>query len=107
MYMAFVAVANYTQNSLELGYALKFMRIINLVLTAIFGVWGYVGGIVILAVSLLFNRTVSGRSYLYPLVPFHGKTARASAVSAGGAAGGKKIDLAQGWKMKKQHWQRL
>ena len=73
LYMAFVAVANYTQNSLELGYALKFMRIINLVLTAIFGVWGYVGGIVILAVSLLFNRTVSGRSYLYPLVPFHGK----------------------------------
>jgi len=57
----------------ELGYALKFMRIINLVLTAIFGVWGYVGGIVILAVSLLFNRTVSSRSYLYPLVPFHGK----------------------------------
>ena len=73
LYMAFVAVANYTQNSLELGYALKFMRIINLVLTAIFGVWGYVGGIVILAVSLLFNRTVSNRSYLYPLVPFHGK----------------------------------
>ena len=63
LYMAFVAVANYTQNSLELGYALKFMRIINLVLTAIFGVW----------VSLLFNRTVSSRSYLYPLVPFHGK----------------------------------
>ena len=73
LYMAFVAVANYTQNSLELGYTLKFMRIINLVLTAIFGVWGYVGGIVILAVSLLFNRTVSSRSYLYPLVPFHGK----------------------------------
>lgn len=73
LYMAFVAVANYTQNSLELGYALKFMRIINLVLTAILGVWGYVGGIVILAVSLLFNRTVSSRSYLYPLVPFHGK----------------------------------
>lgn len=76
LYMAFVAVANYTQNSLELGYALKFMRIINLVLTAIFGVWGYVGGIVILAVSLLFNRTVSSRSYLYPLVPFHGKQLR-------------------------------
>ena len=73
VYMAFVALANYTQASLELGYALKFMRIINLVLTAIFGVWGYVGGIVILAVSLLFNRTVSSRSYLYPLVPFHGK----------------------------------
>ena len=96
LYMAFVAVANYTQNSLELGYALKFMRIINLVLTAIFGVWGYVGGIVILAVSLLFNRTVSSRSYLYPTGAVSWKTARASAVSDNKAAGGKKIGLARG-----------
>lgn len=94
LYMAFVAVANYTQNSLELGYALKFMRIINLVLTAIFGVWGYVGGIVILAVSLLFNRTVSSRSYLYPLVPFPGKTARAQLFRTRRRR--QEIDLAQG-----------
>ena len=48
LYMAFVAVANYTQNSYELGYALKFMRVINLILTAIFGIWGYIAGIAIL-----------------------------------------------------------
>lgn len=73
LYMAFVAVANYTQNSLEMGYALKFMRIINLILTAIFGVWGYVAGVLILIISIASNRTISSQSYLYPLIPFNGK----------------------------------
>ena len=35
--MAFVAIANYTQANYELGYALKFMRILNLILTQLFG----------------------------------------------------------------------
>lgn len=73
LYMAFVAVANYTQNSYELGYALKFMRVINLILTAIFGIWGYIAGITILLISIATNRTVSDQSYLYPLIPFNGK----------------------------------
>lgn len=73
LYMAFVAVANYTQNSYELGYALKFMRMINLVLTALFGIWGYIAGIAILLISIATNKTVSDQSYLYPLFPFNGK----------------------------------
>ena len=32
LYMAFVAIANYTQSNYELGYALKFLRIITLLL---------------------------------------------------------------------------
>ena len=71
--MAFVAVANYTQNSYELGYALKFMRILNLILTAIFGVWGYIAAVLILIFSIASNRTISDQSYLYPLVPFNAK----------------------------------
>ena len=71
LYMAFVAIANFTQRSYELGYAIKFMRIILLVLTAIFGVWGFAGGSLLILVLLLTNRTVNGkRSYLYPLIPF-------------------------------------
>ena len=73
LYMSFVAVANYTQNSYELGYALKFMRILNLILTALFGVWGYVAGIAILVISIVTNRTISDQSYLYPLIPFNAK----------------------------------
>ena len=53
-----------------MGYALKFMRILNLILTAIFGLAGYVAGILIFLLSLSCNKTVSHTSYLYPLLPF-------------------------------------
>lgn len=71
LYMAFVAIANYTQTNYEMGYALKFMRILTLILTAIFGVWGYAAGIVFFVLSIAVNRTVSNQSYLYPLIPFN------------------------------------
>lgn len=73
LYMAFVAIANYTQSNYEMGYALKFMRIITLVLTQLLGIIGYVAGLVIFAVTLLVNKTVSHQSYLYPLIPFDWK----------------------------------
>lgn len=73
LYMAFVAIANYTQANYELGYALKFMRILNLLLTQLFGIWGYLAGVAILMMSLLTNKTISGQSYLYPLIPFDGE----------------------------------
>ncbi len=74
LYMAFVAIANFTQRSYELGYAIKFLRILLLVLTAIFGFWGFVGGFVLVLVLVATNSTVNGkRNYLYPLIPFHGK----------------------------------
>ena len=73
LYMAFVAIANYTQANFELSYALKFMRILNLVLTAVWGIYGYIAAIVIAVLSVFLNKTVSHRSYVYPLIPFDGK----------------------------------
>lgn len=73
LYMAFVAIANYAQASYELGYALKFMRIILLISTGIFGVYGYIGGILLCIFAIAGNKTLSGIGYLYPLIPFNGK----------------------------------
>ena len=73
LYMAFVAVANYTQASYELGYALKFMRVLLLILTAVFDWYGFLAGIFLALLAIGCNRTVSGKSYLYPLIPFNGK----------------------------------
>lgn len=73
LYMAFVAIANYTQSSYELGYALKFMRILNLILTALFGVYGYAAAIAILILSIVCNQTLSGQSYIYPILPLNPK----------------------------------
>ena len=74
LYMSFVAIANFTQRSYELGYAIKFLRIMLLILTAIFGFWGFVGGFALTVALVATNSTVNGkRSYLYPLIPFNGK----------------------------------
>ena len=74
LYMAFVAIANFTQRSYELGYAIKFLRIMILLLTAIFGIWGFAGGILLTLILLATNSTVNGkRHYLYPIVPFRPK----------------------------------
>jgi len=74
LYMAFAAIANFTQRSYELGYAIKFMRILLLVLTAFFGIWGYAGGFLLITVLVATNSTVNGkRNYLYPLIPFNGR----------------------------------
>ncbi|MED9902886.1 MAG: spore germination protein [Lachnospiraceae bacterium] len=71
LYMAFVAIANYTQANYELGYALKFMRILTLILTSIFGLWGYITGVAVCIFAVVTNRTVSGKSYIYPLLPLN------------------------------------
>ncbi len=77
LYMAFVAIANFTQRSYELGYAIKFMRILLLIVTAIFGIWGFAAGIVLIGVLIATNSTVNGkRRYLYPLVPFNARALR-------------------------------
>lgn len=73
LYMAFVAIANYTQSNYELGYALKFMRIMTLLLTQWFDILGFIGGIALTILLLVCNKTISHQGYLYPLIPFDGR----------------------------------
>lgn len=74
LYMAFVTIANYSQSNVELNYAVKFMRILLLILTCWFGLAGFIGGLAVIAACLLGCNTFSGHRYLYPLVPFHWET---------------------------------
>lgn len=72
LYMAFVSMANFAQPSFELGYAFKFMRILLLLATEFFGVWGFGIGLAVILLLIGLNKTVDGsRSYLYPLIPFN------------------------------------
>lgn len=71
-YMAIVSMASFTQSNYELGYALKFVRIITLCLVAFLGGWGLLIGAVIGIFLILNVKTINGkRSYLYPLFPFN------------------------------------
>lgn len=70
LYMAIVALSSFTQPSIELGFAFKFIRIILLLLTGIFGTWGFILGIIINFIIIASTKTVLGDPYLYPLIPF-------------------------------------
>ena len=73
-YMAIVSIASFTQSNYELGYALKFIRILTLILTHFLNYWGFAIGILIGFILIVTNKTVNGgRSYLYPLIPFDRK----------------------------------
>lgn len=71
LYMAFVALANFTQPSYELGYAIKFMRVLLLVMTGILPRFGFWIGIVIMLIIMFRNKTVTNTSYFYPLFPLN------------------------------------
>lgn len=74
--MAVLALAGFTQPSIELGYALKFMRVFILIGASILGVWGALAAVFINMIVLARTKNIVGTSYLYPLIPFHWETLR-------------------------------
>ena len=71
LFMAFVAIANFTQPSYELGYAIKISRTIILIFCALFKFWGLIIGTLIVFTVIATTKTINGYTYLYPLVPFN------------------------------------
>lgn len=69
LYMAVVAIANFTHENYELAYSVKFLRIIMLIFTQIFGLYGFIVGIIFTLAVVGLNKTIAGTSYVYPLMP--------------------------------------
>ena len=77
LYMAFVAIANFAQQNVELGYAFKFIRVSTLLLTYFLGTWGLLLGGLLFVILVVTNTTVTGGFlYLYPLIPFNAAAMR-------------------------------
>ena len=70
--MAVVALAAFTQPSIELSYAMKFGRILMLIGAEVFGIFGVIGAFAVYVAVMAATNTISGKSYLYPLIPFNG-----------------------------------
>lgn len=70
--MAVVALASFTQPSMELSYGIKFLRVIMLIGCHLWGFWGFFGTLILGFLMLVTTKTVSGHSYLFPLIPFYG-----------------------------------
>lgn len=71
--MAVVALASFTQPSIELGYAVKFVRILMLAGAHILGWPGVAAAFVFSLIVMACTKTIVGTSYLYPLVPWDGE----------------------------------
>lgn len=70
LYMAVVAIANFTHENYELAYSIKFLRLVLLVLTQLFNLTGFIIGIIVSLLAIILNRTIARTSYIYPLYPF-------------------------------------
>ena len=66
-------MASFTQPSIELSYGIKFSRVLMILGAGLLGIGGFIAGVVISVIFLATTKTLSGDSYLYPLVPFKWK----------------------------------
>ena len=70
LYMAFVTVANYSQASYELGYAPEIHAGDHPHSHSSVQPLGLSRRVVLSACFIIFNKTIAGKSYIYPLIPF-------------------------------------
>ena len=68
--MAVVALASFTQPSIELSYAMKFCRVLMLIGAQLLGLGGILAAAAVSLLIMATTKTLSGTSYLYPLFPF-------------------------------------
>ena len=71
LYMSIVSIFSFVQPSVELNYAFKFMRVVLLLLTYYLDIFGFVFGLLLSVVLIASNRTITGKGYLYPIIPFN------------------------------------
>jgi len=75
LYMAIAAVGTFATPSYELSNANRIVRLLLLFAVAIFGVPGFIGGLLLVVITLASTRSF-GVPYLWPLIPFNGPALR-------------------------------
>lgn len=73
LFTAFVTVGSFALPSFEMSYAMKLERILLLLAVQLFGIYGLAATVAILFICMLNIKTLSGRGYLYPVIPFNAK----------------------------------
>ncbi len=69
LYSAIVTILNFLPNNYELGYSLKFARILLIVAVQLFGLYGLLGGTLLLLFFTAMMKDAAGQGYLYPFFP--------------------------------------
>jgi stage V sporulation protein AF len=75
-YAAVTLLASLSIASVEFADALRLYRIFLIVLTAVWGKWGFAIGVILVIFSVISTPTFGGMSYFWPLFPFNGAALR-------------------------------
>ena len=70
MFMAFTSISNFVLPSYELGFSIKFSRMLILTMTFLFDYWGFFAALALVLTVICTTKTIEGYTYLYPLIPF-------------------------------------
>lgn len=70
LYTGIMGLGMFATPSIEFAMALRLYRLILLLGTGLFGVYGFVGGILILLITLFRTKSFGGINYMWPLIPF-------------------------------------
>ncbi len=73
LYMGLTGLSMFATPSLEFSLAIRIYRMMLLVLTGVFGLYGFIVGILIFIITLLRTKSFGGINYLWPLIPFNRK----------------------------------
>ncbi len=73
-YMATTLIASFCIPNIEFTFSIRLFRLVLLILTGLFGAFGYCLGILYVVLMLFTTKTIDKkRPYLWPLIPFNGK----------------------------------
>lgn len=71
-YTAVTAIASYCIPNVEFASAIRVFRLVLLILSGIFGIWGFIIGLIIIFVITFTTETFDKRRrYTWPLIPFN------------------------------------
>lgn len=75
-YAAVTLLTSLSLASIEFGDGLRVYRLFLVITTALFGLWGFLGGIILVLFSVITTPVFGGMSYFWPLYPFCWKALR-------------------------------
>ncbi len=72
-YAAATMLSSLALSSVAFSEGIRCYRLFLLLLTGLFGLWGFLAGSVLILCSLLTTPSFGGKSYFWPLFPFNGR----------------------------------
>ena len=73
LYTAIVGISTFAMPSMEFSMAIRIFRLYLLILTGLFGIYGFIAGIILISILILTTKNCSRRNYSWPFIPFNGE----------------------------------